>query len=251
MKHLLIAVIASCVGLAPAFAESLPKSVKADARIRVVPFQENNVVYLGGMMGISTMLVFNEDEKISTIAMGDTVAWQAVPDQSKRFMFIKPLEANAVTNMNVITSKRVYNFILRGLAPGNTRDAAFKVVFSYPEDAVTASQLAQAKANAAMPNLTAALAHPELLNYDYGYKGSLESKPKSVFDDGTKTFFQFSGEVPAIFAVKSDGSETLINYRREGDRIVVDKVNRQWTMRQGNVTTCIFNQKAIAALATN
>lgn len=242
----LVFLLALLAGAAPALSESLPKSVAADARIRVVPFQENNVVYLSGMLGVSTMVVFNEDEKVATIAMGDTVAWQAVPDQSKRFIFIKPLEANAVTNMNVITSRRVYNFILRGLPPGNTRDASFKVVFSYPEDKVTAAQLAQAKANASMPNLQAALSHLELLNYDYGYKGSAENKPVSVVDDGTKTFFQFSGEIPAIFAVKSDGSETLINYRREGDRIVVDKISPQWTLRQGSVTTCIFNRRAIA-----
>lgn len=94
-----------------------------------------------------------------------------------------------------------------------------------------------------MPNVRAALADPLKVNYDYGYKGALENKPVSVADDGTKTFFEFSGEVPGIFAVESDGSETLVNYRREGNYIFVDKVNRQWTLRSGSVTTCVFNMK--------
>jgi type IV secretion system protein VirB9 len=92
-----------------------------------------------------------------------------------------------------------------------------------------------------MPNVRAALSDPLKVNYDYGYKGDKENKPTSVADDGTKTFFEFTGEVPGIFAVKSDGSETLVNYRREGNYIVVDKVSRQWTLRSGKVATCVFN----------
>lgn len=224
-------------------AEVQPQSVKADERIRTVPFQKDNIVYLAGMMGVSTMIVFNDDEQIATVAMGDSLAWQAVPDQSKRFLFIKPLQPDAQTNMNVITSKRVYTFFLNGAKPGNTRNAVVKLRFSYPGDSVDANLLAAARQNAAMPNVRVALANPGRLNYDYGYKGAVDVRPTSMFDDGTKTFFQFGGEVPAFFAVKSDGSESLVNYRREGDYIVIDKVARQWTLRAGDVATCVFNMR--------
>ncbi|MDR6100491.1 type IV secretion system protein VirB9 [Agrobacterium larrymoorei] len=223
--------------------EIQPSSVKTDERIRTVPFQRDNIVYLAGMMGVSTMIVFNEDERIATVAMGDTVGWQAVPDQSKQFLFIKPLEPNAVTNMNVVTTKRVYTFMLTGARPGNTRTAVIKLRFSYPEDAGNAKLLAAAKENASMPNIKAALASPAGLNYDYGFKGTVDNRPTMVFDDGKKTFFQFGGALPAVFAVKSDGSETLVNFRREGDYIVVDEVSRQWTLRNGDIATCVFNMK--------
>ncbi len=63
-----------------------------------------------------------------------------------------------------------------------------------------------------------------------------------VFDDGKKTFFKFGrGTVPAIFAVQSDFSETLRNFRKEGEYIVVDGVATQYTLRDGNQWTCIFN----------
>lgn len=224
-------------------AESVPQAVKADARIRTVPFQKDNIIYLAGMMGVSTMIVFNDDEKIATVAMGDSVAWQAVPDQSKQYLFIKPLEANAVTNMNVVTSKRVYNFMLTGATPGNTRNAVIKLRFAYPDDIASAKLLAAAKENATMPNIKAALANPAGLNYEYGYKGAVDNRPTAMFDDGKKTFFQFSGELPAFFAVKSDGRESLVNFRREGDYIVIDKVANQWTLRNGDVATCVFNLK--------
>lgn len=246
IRHFLTVAVAAAIMLARppiASAEVQPQSVRADARIRTVPFQKDNVVYLAGMMGVSTMIVFNEDEQIATVAMGDSLAWQAVPDQSKRFLFIKPLQPDAQTNMNVVTSKRVYTFFLNGAKPGNTKSAVIKLRFSYPEDSLDANLLAAARQNAAMPNVRAALANPGRINYDYGYKGAVDARPTSMFDDGTKTFFQFSGEVPAFFAVKSDGSESLVNYRREGDYIVVDKVARQWTLRSGNVVTCVFNMK--------
>ncbi|MGN8119173.1 P-type conjugative transfer protein VirB9 [Labrys sp. 22185] len=233
----------------PALAESNPRSVSADPRIRTVIYQKDQVVSLLAMMGVSTMVVFRDDEQIATVTMGDTVAWQAVPDQSRHFLFVKPVEPNAVTNMNVVTNsgsgQRVYNFILHGAAPGDTRRAVIKLRFSYPDDDAGARLTAKAKEMAANPNMKAALADPSKLNYAYGYKGDPQNKPIEAFDDGTKTFFKFaaSSEVPGIFAVKSDRSETLINYRREGDYIVVDKVNPQWTLRNGKVSTCVFNQR--------
>ncbi|MFW8584174.1 TrbG/VirB9 family P-type conjugative transfer protein [Rhizobium beringeri] len=192
---------------------------------------------------MSTMIVFNQDEEIATVAMGDSLAWQAVPDQSKRFLFIKPLQPDAQTNMNVVTSKRVYTFFLNGAKPGNSRKAVIKLRFSYADDVADSNLLAIARQDAAMPNVKAALANPGRLNYDYGYKGAVDNRPSSMFDDGTKTYLQFSGEVPSFFAVKSDGSESLVNYRREGDYIVIDKVARQWTLRAGNAVTCVFNIK--------
>lgn len=240
-KLFVTATLLLAIGTSAARSESLPQAVKADVRIRTVPFQRDNIIYLAGMMGVSTMIVFNDDEKIATVAMGDSVAWQAVPDQSRQYLFIKPLEPNAVTNMNVVTSKRVYNFMLTGATPGNTRNAVIKLRFSYPEDAVSAKLLATARENAAMPNIKAALANPAGLNYEYGYKGAVDNRPTAMFDDGKKTYLQFSGELPAFFAVKSDGHESLVNFRREGDYIVIDKVANQWTLRNGDVVTCVFN----------
>ena len=40
------------------WAESNPRSVPADHRIRTVAFQDDNVVFLTGTMGVSTMIVF-------------------------------------------------------------------------------------------------------------------------------------------------------------------------------------------------
>ena len=47
--------------------------------------------------------------------------------------------------------------------------------------------------------------------------------------------------MPAIFAVNADFSETLRNFRREGEYIVVDGTATQYTLRDGDQWTCIFN----------
>ncbi|MFZ3178618.1 MAG: TrbG/VirB9 family P-type conjugative transfer protein, partial [Methylocystis silviterrae] len=79
--HLVMAMFAA----APAFAEQAPRAVIQDSRIRTVPFQRDNVVVVHGALGVSTMVAFGDDERIETVAIGDSVGWQAVPDQSKRF----------------------------------------------------------------------------------------------------------------------------------------------------------------------
>jgi len=247
MNAISLLLLMAMLAAAPALAEQAPRAVIQDSRIRTVPFQRDNVVVVQGALGVSTMVAFGDDERIETVAIGDSVGWQAVPDQSKRFLFIKPLEPHAVTNMNVVTRKRIYNFLLR--AVDSRASVVFKVRFTYPDVEEDQRLLALAKAKAAMPNYRALMSRPGT-NFDYSYKGQVTAKPDFVFDDGIKTYFRFGGEVPAIFLVKPDRSETLVNYRREGEIIVVDKVAGQFTMRKGDETACVFNLRAESAPPT-
>ena len=131
----------------------------------------------------------------------------------------------------VTTRKRIYSFILR-TSSGHDRRVVFKVRFTYPDEEADARLMEKARELAAFPNKRNA-ERSSIRNFDYSYKGSATVKPEYVFDDGTKTYFRFSGDVPGIFFVNPDRSETLINYRREGEMIVVDRTAGQWTMRNG------------------
>ena len=131
---------------------TLARAGPADSRLRTVPFEKDNVVTIWGTRGVSTIIVLGEDEKIATVALGDTIGWQAVPDQSKQFLFIKPLEPDAVTNMTVVTTrKRIYSFILR-TSSGHDRRVVFKVRFTYPDEEADARLLEKAREFAAFPN---------------------------------------------------------------------------------------------------
>ena len=234
-------VLAAAISSA-ARAERAPRPAPLDERLRTVPFERDNVVTVWGTRGISTMIAFNDDEHIATVALGDTLGWQAVPDQSKQFLFIKPLEPDAATNMTVVTTKkRIYSFVLR--TSGNDRRVVFKIRFTYPDEEADARLMEKARELAAFPNRKAA-ERSQTRNLDYSFKGSVTVKPEFIFDDGTKTYFRFSGDVPGIFLVNTDRTETLVNYRREGAMIVVDRTAGQWTLRNGDTTACLFNMRA-------
>ena len=240
-RALIVSLMALALAAPMAHAEIAPAPGRHDSRIRSVPYQRDNVVTIWGTRGISTVIVFDEGERIETVALGDSLAWQAVPDQSKRYLFIKPLDKDAATNMTVVTRKRIYSFVLR--TGGGMHRVVFKVRFTYPDEEADARLMAKAESLAAFPNKRAAEASGTH-NFDYSYKGHASVKPQIVFDDGTKTYFRFAGDVPGIFLVNPDRSETLVNYRREGEMIVVDKVAGQWTLRNGDDTACIFNMRA-------
>lgn len=226
----------------PALAESTPRAGPLDARVRQVRFQKDQVVAIDATFGISTMVVFGDGEKIESIAVGDSVAWRVEPNKRGNIIFLKPVEPNAATNMNVVTDKRLYAFVLRS-NERPSRAQVYKIRFRYPDDETDARLLNQARELAKLPNHRSF--RRDRLNWSYAYKGSEAARPLVVFDDGIKTWFRFAGEVPAIFVVDARRNESLINYRREGDYLVVDKVAYQWTLRNGDEVTCLFNQTEV------
>ena len=64
------------------------------------------------------------------------------------------------------------------------------------------------------------------------------------YDDGRFTYLRFPGnrEVPAVFHVLGDGSETLVNARMEDDLLVVDRVSRKLMLRAGQAVVGLWNE---------
>ena len=223
-----------------ALAEARPSPGRIDARVRDVVYNKDNVTAIDASYGASTMIELQADEKIETLALGDSIAWKVEPNRKGDIIFVKPVEKNAQSNLNVVTDKRIYLFLLRS----NDRPPSgqiYAVRFRFPGDEADAKLLAAAKERAAYPNLKSL--NIANANSDYGYKGSSANKPVAVFDDGTKTWFRFEGETPAIYIVDADRNEALVNFRTEGPYVVVDKVSLQWTLRNGKDSTCVFNRR--------
>ncbi len=74
--------------------------------------------------------------------------------------------------------------------------------------------------------------------------GSQDIVPTLVYDDGRFTYLRFPGnrEVPAVFHVLGDGSETLVNARMEDDLLVVDRVSRRLMLRAGSAVVGLWNE---------
>ena len=223
-----------------AHAEAKPSPGRVDPRVRDVVYNKDNVTAIDASYGASTMIELQPEEKIETLALGDSIAWKVEPNRKGDILFVKPVEKNAQSNLNVVTDKRVYVFLLRS----NERPASgqiYAVRFRFPGDDADAKLMAAAKERAAYPNLKGL--NIANANSDYGYKGSSANKPVTVFDDGAKTWFRFEGETPAIYIVDAERNEALVNFRTEGPYVVVDKVSRQWMLRNGEESTCIFNRR--------
>ncbi len=85
---------------------------------------------------------------------------------------------------------------------------------------------------------------PAHWNWEYTFAGAATQAPVNVFDDGQHTYFQFDPKtrVPAIFLVHADETESLVNVVRRGRFLVVHDLGRQFTLRNGEVETCVFNE---------
>ncbi len=221
-----------------AAAAATPTAGRLDPRITSITYQPNDVVRVFATYGISTMIIFDEDEKFETIALGDTDSWDVVPTDKGNILFVKPKAKDVSTNLNVVTTKRIYYLELNDFAPEANRKV-FGIRFIYPDKDLNASLRRQAEARAAHPNIAGI--DKANVNIDYSFSGDDALKPLMVFDDGKKTFFKFARQVPAIFAVNADFTETLRNFRREDAYIVVDGTATQYTLRDGDQWTCIFN----------
>lgn len=234
------AVILLVGGTMPALAEALPRPGRLDPRVRDVAYNRDNVTAIDATYGTSTMIQLQTDEKIETLALGDSLAWKVEPNRKGDIIFVKPVDRNAQSNLNVVTDKRIYSFLLRSNThpPGQQ---IYAVRFRFPDDEADAKLLAVARERAAYPNLKGL--NVANANSDYGYKGASANKPVAIFDDGTKTWFRFEGETPAIYIVDAERNESLVNFRSEGPFVVVDKVAAQWTLRNGQDSTCLFNRR--------
>lgn len=212
---LLLAALLSVTGVA--LAQEAPR----DPRLRVMPYEEGQVISIDGHLGYQMMIEFDPQERIENVSIGDSLAWQVTPNHAATLLFVKPVVARAVTNMIVVTTRRRYAFALRAreaMAPDDAR-IIYGLRFTYPDSPADAG---------------AALA-PATFNFDYVSSGAQAIAPTRVFDDGRYTYFEMPqhGEVPAILALDGRGDEELVNSQMRGDVVVVDRIADAFVLRYG------------------
>ncbi|ATP12779.1 P-type conjugative transfer protein VirB9 [Bartonella henselae] len=260
LKTLFLAFIAaiSCY-TTPSFAETAPVSARKDNRIRFVNYDPYNVTKIIGSIRSSVQLEFADDEEVTYVGIGNSVAWQVAP--AGHFVFLKPREVQPVTNLQIVTSrqdgtKRSYQFELQvregDVSAGN--DTYFLVKFRYPEDEALRKKLAEAaKAAQREENFVNDIfnTHEDFgpRNWAYEAQGSPLIEPASVYDNGKTTTFTFLGntEIPAIYLVSLDGQEALVPKTIKGNKVIVHATAAQFTLRRGNDVLCIFNKRFVPA----
>lgn len=103
-------------------------SAQEDPRFVTHKYKVNEVVKLHGRLGVQATITFEEGEQIENVAVGDSQKWQVAPNKRANLLFVKPLEAAAVTNMTVVTNRRTYLFDLVATA---REQAVYMFQFTY------------------------------------------------------------------------------------------------------------------------
>ena len=172
-------------------------------------------------------LVLEPGESIVNVAVGDSVRWLIAPassgpsDTSTPHVLIKPTEAGLQTNLVVTTSRRAYYVTL----VSRNSDPMLRLGFLYPQDPQRAFGLAQAqrtRLGTPLPQTSI-----DKLDFNYRLSGDRGLEPVRVFNDGAHTYLQMPpsmSDIPVLFAVGTDGGDTIVNYRFTGQYYVVDGV---------------------------
>ena len=249
-KYFLITVLTSLLTTVT-YAQTNPIPNPKDGRIKMVSFQEDNVVPIHGKTFTTTQIVFGKDEYVKGIEGGDTTGW--IVDYKPllpNMIFIKPTVLDSNSNMTVVTNKHHYYFKVNSnkTLNANEETVTYAVKFVYPEE--VRNQLnAQLKKDAIKKTAVLNIAkNPKAYNWNYRFSGNKQIMPLHIFDDGTFTYFELrkNQAVPAIFAVDDhQGKEAVVNTRREGNYLVVQRLAPQFTLRNGGTVASVFNSNEI------
>ena len=283
---LLACAVTLATGLAAA--ERTPRPGRTDTRVRHVVYSPDDIVRVTGHYSYQTLIEFSGAEEVADVAIGDSEAWQIVQPSQPNLLFLKPIARDAGTNLTIVTLRpapgggegtipRKYLFALQAhqspvphlaelseridpnLIPAplsftESEDFTWLIRFTYPEDDVrrlAAATAAQARRDAERVNGATGV-DPNRWNFEYSFAGAASQRPVNIFDNGTHTYFEFDRvhDLPAIFAVAPDQSESLLNHVVRGRFVVVHDVRRQFTLRKDAAVTCIFNEAYDAVPAT-
>ena len=198
---------------AAATAQVRPSPGSGDPRIQTVLYDGDQVVQLQGTPGFQIDVEFASDEAIENVAVGDSAAWQVTPNRRGDHLFVKPLVSGVTTNMTVVTSARTYFFELAPLSGG---EMAYTVRFRYPS--------AQAAAEATQA---------DNVEGRYRLSGAHALRPSRIADDGVHTYIEWPQEasLPAVYAIDSQGQETLVNGGMREGLFVIDGISQRLVFR--------------------
>ena len=254
---------------------SAAETTNADPRLREVTYDARAVVTVPVKRGVVTLVMLDADEVITEVAAGlggdcakGDAVWCIAAQAGGRNLFVKAKSsANAANNVTVITDRRSHAFRFVVMADSDPKWPVYRLVVKAPTPPLTKTNtapglafrdVAPLLALPAMPPLPTQptpqqiiaerlLTQPQVVNSNYALaegKASADIVPTLVFDDGRFTYFRFGGQrdVPAVFHVLGDGSETLVNTRMEDDLLVVDRVSRRLMLRAGNAVVGVWNE---------
>jgi len=216
---------------------SVPEPGPGDPRIRQYVYDPDEIVSIRAQLGYEMTIEFDPYERIENVSIGDSLSWQVTPNRKATLLFLKPMAKGASTSMTVVTTQRIYSFLLTAVENNGKRndpDQMLRLRFLYP--APPAPVVVETAPPPPAPR-------PEDFNFDYTAKGAKALHPIRVFDDGKATYFQFDSkrDAPAVFFIATDGKEEIANTRISGAYTVADVTAENFVLRYGKTKADVRN----------
>jgi type IV secretion system protein VirB9 len=201
--------------------------------MQVYPFTDGALYQVYCAVGEITDIALQPGEQLvgsGPVAAGDTVRWIIGDTQSgtgtstQVHILVKPTRPELVTNLIINTDRRTYHMELRS----DEKTYMASVSWSYPQDQLIALRRQNAAAEAATPVATGV--DINALNFRYRIEGDNPPwRPVRAFDDGRQVFIEFptgiaQGELPPLWVIGAEGDGQLVNYRVQGNHMIVDRL---------------------------
>ena len=223
---------------------SLP--IWADGRIRTEVYSAYRIYPIHAKVGTSILVQLEADETIkgesSAVGIGYGEAWK-IGIRGNNIIF-KPRAEQPVTNMIVVSNKRTYAFDLK--MANAKHPATYILRFDYPDTRQQRQAALKTKQDRAFAALrdTGSMHVDMRRNTEYYGKGNKTLAPTAMWDNGRFTYLQFDNgrNMPSVYRVEQDGSESLLNAHIENDTLVIHEVNEKLMLRLGRAVLLIENR---------
>jgi type IV secretion system protein VirB9 len=216
-----------------------PRQLGHDPRFKTFSFTPNTTYKIVTVYDNPSFIEFDVNEGVTTIVNPKKTAWQLLSSGNR--LFIKPEESDADTQITVMTNKRIYFFEMYAKEPDSNFDKDYSFFFKFKYPSEEESKTIRTYAKSILPDVDQ---NPWKYNFNYTITGEDSLYPVKIFDDGEFTYFEFprTAKMPAIFAVDSNGFESIVNFRIVGEYLIVEEVSTRFTLRNGAEIVCVFNE---------
>jgi type IV secretion system protein VirB9 len=210
--------------------------------MQVYPFSDGALYQVYAAPGQITDIALAAGEQLvgsGPVAAGDTVRWVIGDTESgtgptkRMHILLKPTRADLVTNLVINTDRRTYHLELRS----TEKTYMASVSWAYAQDQLIALRRQNAAADAAAPVATGV--DINALNFRYRIEGDNPAwRPLRAFDDGRQVFIAVpngigQGEMPPLWVIGPEGGAELVNYRIQGNHMIVDRLFAAAELRLG------------------
>jgi len=192
--------------------------------------------------GYVTNIILQPGEKlVSPPIYGDRVRWKILIQSSKKIIYIlvQPLKVGLITNIEIMTDRRVYHIEAKSFK--SLYHAA--ISWRYPREEF---ENMQHKFGMKTQNKICENIDIHRLNFNYKIKGNAAFKPINVFDDGYKTYIQFSNTIkrpPPLFIMTNNQKGHInTNYKFINNYYIVDRLFKKAALKQGKFKVIYINK---------